>query len=257
MKKITFVVLCFFTLVGKAQEIERISGIISDESGNIEGVHIYNKTQNAGTVSNAKGEFIMQVFLKDTLIFSSIQHSAKSYVVQKQDIISKLIKVHLEIALNELDPVMLSTHSLTGNLSRDLQSITTYENVLPLWSAAELERMGVSGFNDKQSNVKNNALASAPGGASIDLLKLFEHVTTTFEKKKTYISTAEVTDFYSIEFIRNHIDIPQSEVYNFIDFLAEQKDIDSIIAISDKLKVLSYIMDQAEEYKKHYGIIKN
>lgn len=257
MRNITFAVLCLCSLLGKAQEGQQVSGIISDETGNVEAVHIYNKSQNTGAITNSEGSFVMHVFARDTLLFSSIQHTAKTFIVQEDDLVAKVLKVHLEVALNELDPVMLSTHTLTGNLSKDLLSITTYEDVLPLWSAADLKRMGVSGFNDRQSNVKNNALVHVPGGASIDVLELFNVFKSSLKQKSSYVSVQSVTDVFSVQFITNHMDFPQSEVYNFIDFLAEQKQTDSIVALNDKLKVLSYIMDQAEVYKTRYGIIKN
>ncbi|WP_378185794.1 hypothetical protein ACE939_11805 [Aquimarina sp. W85] len=257
MKKITFIMLCLYTLLGAAQEGEQIFGVILDESGAVEGVHIYNKTQNTGVVTSIKGRFTMRMFAKDTLIFSSIQHTHKTYIVQPHDLVVKAINVRLEIAMNELEPVMLSTHTLTGNLTKDLQNITTYEDVLPLWSAADLKRMGVSGFNDKQSNIKNTALNGLSGRGSINLLGLFNVFKKSLKDERTYVAVQSITAMYSIKFITDQIDIPQSEVYNFIDFLAEQKETDSIVALDDKLKVLSYIMHQAEVYKARYDIIKN
>ena len=100
-----------------AQKIELSGKIIS--SGELEGIHVINKTSYRYTTTDQNGLFIIEGKISDSLYFSSIQYMPKTIVLTAQQIKSKSITVSLSESINALDEVMVGT-ILTGNLNSDI-----------------------------------------------------------------------------------------------------------------------------------------
>ncbi|WP_246040968.1 carboxypeptidase-like regulatory domain-containing protein [Flavivirga rizhaonensis] len=99
----------------------KILGKIKSESG-IENIHVINKTSQVFTITNEIGEFVINVALNDSLVFSSIQHKLKKIVISKEHISNKTILVKLDEQINELDEVIVGK-VLTGNLLKDIANV--------------------------------------------------------------------------------------------------------------------------------------
>ncbi|HEY5689081.1 MAG TPA: hypothetical protein VIS27_12325, partial [Yeosuana sp.] len=51
-----------------------------ESAGDVENIHVINKTAKVFTISNGSGNFKISVKLNDTLVFSSVQHKTKVLV---------------------------------------------------------------------------------------------------------------------------------------------------------------------------------
>ena len=84
----------------------QISGQIISE-GELEGIHVINKTAYKYATTDKNGFFIVEGNVSDSLYFSSIQHQPKTVVLTKSVIDSRTLTVTLLESLNELDEVVL------------------------------------------------------------------------------------------------------------------------------------------------------
>ncbi len=120
LRCLTVLLLVVFAQLAFSQSIE-ISGKVKSKA-DVENIHVINKTAQIYTITNAKGEFKINVTLNDTLQFSSIQHKLKEVMVSQEIISTKICLVVLDELINELDEVLVGK-VLTGNLLTDIKNI--------------------------------------------------------------------------------------------------------------------------------------
>ena len=150
-----FIVVSGLTLVSShAQKVELSGKIISN--GELEGIHVINKTSYRYTTTDQNGLFIIEGKLSDSLYFSSIQYIPKTIVLTAQHIKSKSITVSLSESINALDEVMVGT-VLTGDLNSD---ITNSDAERPI----DFYDLGIPGYTGPRLNLAERRLFEADAG---------------------------------------------------------------------------------------------
>ena len=163
IKNITFF---FFTLsfyFNYGQTVELLGEVKSNSE--IENIHVINKTAHRFTITDRNGEFKIEAKLKDTIIFSSVQHVLKEVVVGGIIISTKKIKVILEDHVNELDEVIVGK-ILTGNLFSDIQSVNLDDAPINFFD------VGIPGYTGKIATQSERKLSEAGEFKPIMLLGL-------------------------------------------------------------------------------------
>ena len=253
MRNITAIFFLFIVSYGYTQDHPVLKGKITVDSLPIEDAHVLNQTQNLGVISTKEGAFEIKAKVGDTLVFSSIQYALKQYIVVQEDLEASDFEIELEQAVNTLDEVKISQYSLSGSLRDDVLNIPTHTENLPFWNASELKQMGVKGFDDSQSLVKNKVLQDEMEATPMNLLPAIKVIGQIFKKKrKKYVPAIKVTDLYSKSFFIEGLKIPEEEYYNFIDFLNEQPGIVAALQSPDKLKTLEYVIAKSQVFRSTY-----
>ena len=114
-----YVLLFVFSTIIHAQTRE-LTGIVK-ANGNVEGIHVINKTAFRYATTNQKGEFTIKGKLSDSLYFSSIQYTPKFVVISAEMINQNFIEVYLSDAITQLDEVTVGK-ILTGDLGSDINN---------------------------------------------------------------------------------------------------------------------------------------
>lgn len=112
MKLILRFIVVFVVQFSIAQSVE-ITGVV-ESTGDVENIHVINKTAQKFTITNTLGGFKIPVRLNDTLSFSSVQYQPKVIIISKEILDSKNVLVKLDEQINELDKITL-TNGLTGD----------------------------------------------------------------------------------------------------------------------------------------------
>ncbi|MDH7448380.1 hypothetical protein [Aquimarina sp. 2201CG14-23] len=259
MQRITYLSLFFITFSGLAQKTSILKGRIITDTIQLEAIHVVNYTQEIGAITDKSGYFDIMANPGDKIIFSSVQFSIKEYIVTEKDIQEENLLIFLEPLVNELDEVQISQYSLSGDIKKDIKKIPTYEDNLPLWNAKQLKNLGVTRPNDAQSPVENLVLGNGNSQASIsiDLGLLINLISGVFKKKPEEVaSKTHVLDFYKEEFFIKELKIPETEFYNFLDFLNEETGMRYILTSKDGLKILEFLIHQSEKFKEKNKIRK-
>ena len=150
----------FFTYTLFAQDSTRVEvkGKIIVNTPDIEGVTIYNVSSNKGTVTDANGEFKLNVMLNDKVEISALQFKDFSLVVTQSIVKNKQMTVFLVEQINKLDEVVILPYDLTGVLKEDIQSVEVFNPDLDAIYFG-VNDISVYQFSDDQySKVENLAM---------------------------------------------------------------------------------------------------
>lgn len=259
MKRYTSILLLSISSLSFGQQNLWLKGQIVVNELEPEAINIVNLTKEIGTISGKSGYFEIPANPGDVVVFSSVQFTLKRLKITEEQLRSGHYKVFLEPEVNRLDEVHISQNSLTGDIRKDIKEIPTYEKNLPFWNAQQLKQMGVARPNDAQSPVENTVLKTGNEGAgvSIDLVEFIQAISSVFQKKNKKDSTEiTISQYYKEEFFIKELKIPAMEFYNFMDFLDQETEIQTILSTKDGLKILEYLMLQSNIFRDKYNIQK-
>ena len=125
-------------------------------NGDVEGIHILNKTAPKYTVSEEDGSFIIPAKLLDTLSISGLKYKPEEVVVSTSMIQSGTCVIILEERINVLDEVVLGK-ILTGSLESDLQNSDAEPEI-------NFYDLGIPGFTGNPLTLNESKLHDADAG---------------------------------------------------------------------------------------------
>lgn len=140
-------------LVGQTINRVEVHGFMYANTNDIEGVAIYNTSSSKGTITNEKGEFVLEVAENDVIEISALQFEAQTVTITKEVIESKSLKIYLEEQVNELSEVTVG-NKLTGDLLKDINNI---EGKPPI----NFYDVGIPGYTGKVATQSERRLAQA------------------------------------------------------------------------------------------------
>ncbi len=186
-KYFRFIFLLLSLALSQAQTRE-ISGIIKAD-GNVEGIHIINKTSYRYATTDQNGSFTIQAKLSDSLYFSSIQYTPKIVVVVPKIMKDNFIEVRLEDSVTELDEVTIGK-LLTGDLNADISN-SDVERPIDFYD------VGLPGYTGPRKTQSESRLYEADAGkmvylgfpyAMLNLNKFLNKITGRTKKLKTALN---------------------------------------------------------------------
>ena len=248
------ILLLFFSTIIHAQTRE-LSGIIKAD-GNVEGVHVINKTAYRYATTNQKGEFTIKGKLSDSLYFSSIQYMPKFVVITAKMIENNFIEVTLEDSVTELDEVTVGK-ILTGDLNSD---ITNSDAERPL----DFYDVGIPGYTGVRKTQAESRVYEADYGKMVYLgfpyvmfnfNKFLNKVTgrtkklkrvAKFEKEKnilTYVKEVVGPELFKQE------DLAEELHAEFYFFCSDDDDFQMRCTNRSDVEILQYLQEKLIEFK--------
>ena len=244
-----------------SQEVDRIkiSGKITASKGeDVEGINIYNKSSQKGTITSNTGEFEIMVAENDRVFISAMQFQRFTVIIDEGIIKHKKMFIYLNPVVNQLDEVIIRPFDLSGNIVADVRRVNltginhgwdlSYENL----------EFGYEFAADAQTSVKGNKAEEAyfngpvqGGGDILGLASMF------FKKdKKTerqVISEKElVTDAVQKRFGNTYIsktfNIPEDKVNEFIYFVEENGLDKKLLKAKNELLLIEHLHEQSTVY---------
>ncbi len=249
MNKIKYI-LFFFPFLIYSQDL--LKGEIAN-SGDVEGIHVFNKTASQYTITNQKGGFEIQSKVGDTIVFSAIQYQLKTLIVSKENLENKVYVV-LEEQLNELDVVYIRP-KLSGDLSEDSKKIKTKSQLtaksLSLPNAevipptqAERRLQTASDFKAalRQGAIALDPIINAISGRTKRLKEIVE------KEKKMKLEGVLEQEFKNV--IINDYKVPEDNFYEFIYFISSDKLFNQIVNSNSNLIIQEFLKNKAEAFLK-------
>lgn len=226
LREVSFIICFFLGLTSiytqTNQNFKILKGEIVNDSINLSGIHIINKTSGSKTITNFDGEFEIGIQKKDTIIISSVQIIPRVLVID--DLLHKqeFFKVYVDQFINELDNVVVKPHNLSGNILADMEN----SNVkVPI----NFDDVGIPGFKGERQEkivsektlILTTLLLPLSGG--LDIEAIYKHLSGYYKSlrnrrawNKQDLLAVQIIEFYGVNFFTNTYSIKESEVYEFV-----------------------------------------
>ncbi|PKQ43922.1 carboxypeptidase-like regulatory domain-containing protein [Confluentibacter flavum] len=228
MKQKLLVILClliFQFLIGQTINRVEVHGFMYANANDIEAVAIYNKSSNKGTVTNEKGEFLLEVAENDVIEISALQFEPQKVSITKDVLESRVLKIYLVEYVNQLSAVLLR-HGLSGSLAVDIEIVEIPPKIdIDLRNMNDLEMYDEMGHNDfKVKNELNSVMNNHELYNGVDFVKITNML---FKPKKRaytedypkFVKPKLLLDVYSRKYINDTFNIPIEHIDEFIAFV--------------------------------------
>ena len=229
---------------------ELLKGEIAN-SGDVAGIHVFNKTHSKYTITDEYGKFKIAVQLNDTIVFSAIQYELKEIVVTKK-VLQSYQYVLLKTKINELDVVYIMP-KLSGNLRLDSKAIKTRE-LIAFKTTKSFKGVGATLGNlpvDNQSKVTNEALGTSFHG--VDIIALIKYF---IPKKKLNhhqpilkMNRSQLHSYFGDTFFERGLDLIKDDVERFIHFTENDTIVVKALKNGNKMLLLERLMWLRKDYK--------
>lgn len=213
IQKLSFFFL-FIPLLLSAQNDSLVKGKVVSDSPNLEDIHVINRSQKKGTITQQGGYFTLSAKVADTIIFSAVHLEAKQHIVKNEDFGENLLFVKLEPLLNTLEEI----------------TITNYKNINAV-------ALGIVPANQKTYTPAERKLYTATGGgnryglsSSVSLDGILNAISgrTKMLQKEVQVERKEMlleelkSDFSNSYFVEK-LHIPEEQINGFLYYTIENK----------------------------------
>lgn len=257
MFKTTQLFFLFFLLPFQrvASQSVEISGKASSKK-DVENIHVINKTTKFFTVTNQTGNFNILGKLNDTIVFSSIQHKLKEFVITEDIILSRTMLVTLEEQINELDQVTVGK-ILTGDLNSDINNTDGNPPI-------NFYDLGIPGYTGKIATQSERRLHEATsGGGFIPLNPILNAISgrtkmlkeqIRLEEKDNLLHKIKTTlskDFFIVYELQERLKT------DFFYFCQEDPNFNLRCKNKSNIEIFEFLREKLLEYKQNLNSNKN
>ncbi len=212
-----------------------ITGQIVVEGGDLEDITIYNTTSKKGTLSNAKGEFSINVKVNDTVQVRGLQYQDFDVIINNSIVQSRRLSIFLIQEVNQLDEIVIRNTKLTGQLNADISKVKTFK---PKMDAVYYGVRQEPKLNESKSEFARNDILitsvtsqNKPLVNGLDLVNVVDQLLLPLfrseVKNKEKVGVPEVPVeaikyYFGSEFLSRNFNIPKHRVEEFIRYVERE-----------------------------------
>ena len=270
MKAILFVILSLFANFLFAQGIERkvLRGIVVVDSFDVEAVTVRNISSNLNAKTDIDGKFSIRARATDTLFFESPSFISQKYILSQKDFWKEELEIRLHVKITELDELIITPYTLSGNLNEDTKRIQVYGDGFALIDAKKIMhyeddvRMGAP-INTAMPNVFAPTGVNLLGIVVVGLVNLVGVKTNpkknserVFEERRIKnLQSKSYSDHlferFSHSFFVETLKIKNEDIPLFMGFSElNVYDLSPLLKPENELKLIDYLIQKAAEFKK-------
>lgn len=270
MKAILFVILSLFANFLFAQGIERkvLRGIVVVDSFDVEAVTVRNISSNLNAKTDIDGKFSIRARATDTLFFESQSFISQRYILSQKDFWKEELEIRLHVKITELDELIITPYTLSGNLTEDTKRIQVYGDGFALIDAKKIMhyeddvRMGAP-INTAMPNVFAPTGVNLLGIVVVGLVNLVgvkanpkKNSERVFEERRIKnLQSKSYSDHlferFSHSFFVKTLKIKNEDIPLFMGFSElNVYDLSPLLKPENELKLIDYLIQKSAEFKK-------
>jgi hypothetical protein len=269
MKAILFVILSLITNFLFAQGIERkvLRGIVVVDSFDVEAVTVRNISSNLNAKTDIDGKFSIRARATDTLFFENPSFISQKYILTQKDFWKEELEIRLHVKITELDELVITPYTLSGNLIEDTKRIQVYGDGFAVIDAKKIMHYE----DDVRSGAPiNSALPNvfAPNGSNFNFLAMAAGLVSLFIKpslskshsKRVYeerriknLQSKSYSDHlferFSHNFFVETLKIKNEDIPLFMSFSElNVYELSPLLKPENELKLIEYLIKKASEF---------
>ncbi|WP_100614228.1 peptidase associated/transthyretin-like domain-containing protein [Confluentibacter citreus] len=263
MKQKLLLILCLLSskfLIGQTINRVEVHGFMYANANDIEAVAIYNKSSNIGTITNEKGEFLLEVAENDVVEISALQFEPQKVSITKDVIESRVLKIYLVEYVNQLSAVLLR-HGLSGSLAVDVENVEIPPKIdIDLRNMHDLEMYDEMGHNDfKVKKDLNAVMNNHEFYNGVDFVKIANMLfkpkkNAHIEDKPKFERPKLLVDVYSRKFINDTFNIPIERIEEFIAFVENNGLSQELLNDKQEFERIDFLVKQSELFLKQHHV---
>lgn len=257
-KKIIYLTVFLLGLSMTSQTVERenIAGKVYLPGNEItQGITIFNSDSGKAAITDANGEFEIEVALNDKLKFSSMVFQDFSVKIEAGVIASKVLSIYVSETYTQLPEVLVTPNKLSGNVYVDLVRLQVAKPNLPTYSAKELNEYDIAPDSYSKSEnyaMTHNELRLENGLNFVNIFKVV--VNSMNDEKAEELPDIDLDDkirkLYDDEFFKRYLDIELDEINDFVFYASDHGLNKEMLEEGKDLDLISFLIDQSRSYKK-------
>jgi hypothetical protein len=268
--KVLLFLAIVFTQFCVSQGVERkvLRGKIVSDSLEVENLTVYNMTSNVGAITDVDGKFSINARATDTLFIQGLSYDSTKFILTDKDFWLPVLEIRLHIKITELNEIIITPYSLTGNLKEDTKRIQVYGE-----GFTKIDTKVIKYYEDdaRLGTPVNTAMPShfAPNGATFNFLAigagLFSLLTNTksdgrnaervFEERRirdlqSKSFSEHILQRFSHNFFVETLKIKNEDIPMFMSF-AELNvyELSPLLKAENELKLIEYLISKSTDYK--------
>lgn len=265
-KLFVFFFLTIQFLFSQGIERELLRGKILADSVDVENITIFNISTNIGVISDSKGKFSIKARVADTLYFQGLSFVSKKYALTEKDFLVEELEIQLKVNVNELNEVVITPSTLTGNLKEDTKKINVYE-------LSPVDMSKVVYYDDKRfssdNKVTTNTNHFASNGSNINFKVIGKQIGKWIgiktdskknaremmeERKLREIQSKSYADHikerFSHHFFVNIIKIENEDIPAFLAYSEMSSfELAKFLKPENELQLIEYLVEKAKKFK--------
>ncbi|WP_103071115.1 peptidase associated/transthyretin-like domain-containing protein [Aquimarina sediminis] len=258
--KLSILFICFIVSLSSAQITSRviIHGKISVPLGDdVEGLVIYNRSTNKGTITNERGVFEISAGINDRIEVVAMQYQHFMILIDKGIVDNKRLNIFLNESVNQLEEVVVTPYDLLGNVSVDVKKIGVIESGLGKVvdeTSSKINDADYSFTRDELSSVDSREFMEKGVIDGLNFVNLFKLVYNTKDRakkeKRPVDIDVKVRNMYNDQFFKDYLALEMDQINDFL-FFAEDNGLNAKYFESGKeLDLLQFLAYQSKLYRK-------
>jgi hypothetical protein len=253
-----------------SQGIERkvLRGIVVVDSFDVEAVTVRNISSNLNAITDVDGKFSIRARATDTLFFESQSFISQRYILSHKDFWKEELEIRLHVKITELDELIITPYTLSGDLTEDTKRIQVYGDGFALIDAKKIMhyeddvRMGAP-INTAMPNVFAPTSVNLLGIVVVGIVNLVGIKTNpkknserVFEERRIKnLQSKSYSDHlferFSHNFFVETLKIKNEDIPMFMGFSElNVYELSPLLKPENELKLIEYLIQKAAEFKK-------
>lgn len=266
---LSFIGLFVFVQSSFSQGIERkvLRGKIAVDSFDVENVTVFNVSSNVRAVTDIDGKFSIRARPTDTLFFEGTSFVSQKYILTQKDFWKEELEIKLHVKITELDEVVISPYSLTGDLKEDTKRIQVYGEAF-----VGIDAKAVKYYEDditSQSPLNIAMPNSFAPGASVDIIAIGTgigkllginrdsktHSEQVYEERRirdlqSKSFSEHIFERFSNNFFVETLKIKNEDIPIFMTFSELSiYELSTLLKTENELQLTEYLVNKATEFK--------
>lgn len=269
MKKSYFILLLIIlsqTIFAQGIQRKILRGKIVADSIEVENLTLYNISSNIGAITDLDGKFSINARATDTLFIQGLSYNSKKIILTDKDFWLPVLEIKLHIKITELNEVIITPYTLTGDLSEDTKRIQVYGD-----GFSKIDTKVVKNYEDdvRTGTPLNSALSDNFAQTGINFMLIGKGIANllgikgnpkanserVFEQRRirdiqSKSFSEHMHERFSNNFFTQTLKIENQSIPIFMSF-AELNvyELSPLLKSENELKLIEYLVIKAKEFK--------
>ncbi|MBD0852324.1 hypothetical protein [Maribacter arenosus] len=240
MKAVLLAVCCLlFVGIGYSQEDDRspLRGQVLYRNSYVPDENVINTTSQFATITNEKGEFIIDVKLGDELVFTAINYQLRIVIITEEILKKGRLVVEVNEKVTQLDEVVVTPEDQERFLEIKNEEFKEYEYEI-----------------DRSTEVENIAMPQYQRGMKdgINFVNIFKALVNTNQssvEKRAPLKVSQVMrQVYDDEFFVKDLNVPQDKIDAFLIYCDSKMPAQTLLKKENEFQLIDFLVTHSKTF---------